>query len=63
VNKALKSYNIKFQGIDYIVDIIESKNNSTVYVEYADIDDDVEETELQKLSEYLIREGFVSYKE
>jgi len=55
------TFEITFQGVDYVVDVQVWKNKTTVYIEYANIDDDVEEEELLKLTKYLIGEGFINY--
>ena len=54
-------FNIVFNGIEYIVDVVVWRKKTTVYIEYADalLDDDVPESDLLKLTEYLISEGFV----
>jgi hypothetical protein len=51
------SFEIEYQGINYLVEVYEH----TVYIEYVDIDEDVEEEMLLKITEYLIEEGFVQY--
>ena len=53
------TFEITFQGVEYVVDVQIWKNKTTVYIEYASIDDDVEEDELLKLTKYLIGEGFI----
>ena len=53
------TFEITFQGVEYVVDVQVWKNKTTVYIEYASIDDDVEEDELLKLTKYLIGEGFI----
>ena len=63
MKKGYSSFNIVFQGIEYTVDILKQGKDTTVFVEYADIDDDVEEDTLFKLTNYLIGEGFIEYKE
>lgn len=62
MKKGFSSFNIVFQGIEYNVDILKQGNNTTVFVEYANIDDDVEEDVLFNLTNYLIGEGFIEYK-
>lgn len=57
------TFRITFQGIQYIVDVVEWNGRTTVYVEYADIDDDIAEEDLLKLTQYLVEEGFVEYDE
>jgi hypothetical protein len=42
---------------------MEWNGRTSVYVEYADIDDDIPEEELLKLTQYLVEEGFVEYDE
>lgn len=58
-----RTFKITFRGIEYIVDVEVWKNNTTVYIEYANIDDDVEEAELETLTNYLIGEGFIEIKD
>lgn len=57
------TFRITFQGIQYIVDVMEWNGRTSVYVEYADIDDDIAEEDLLKLIQYLVEEGFVEYDE
>jgi hypothetical protein len=54
------TFEITFQGVEYVVDVQVWKNKTTVYIEYANIDDDVGEIELLKLTKYLIGEGFIN---
>jgi hypothetical protein len=63
VNNDSTTFRITFQGIQYIVDVMEWNGRTSVYVEYADIDDDIPEEELLKLTQYLVEEGFVEYDE
>jgi hypothetical protein len=63
VNNDDTTFRITFQGIQYIVDVVEWNGRTTVYVEYADIDDDIAEEDLLKLTQYLVEEGFVEYDE
>jgi hypothetical protein len=42
---------------------MEWNGRASVYVEYADIDDDIAEEDLLKLTQYLVEEGFVEYDE
>lgn len=60
MKKKRRTFDITFQGVEYVVDVEEIKNDTIVYIEYANIDDDIEEPELFKLSNYLVREGFVN---
>jgi len=53
------AFDIAFQGVEYIVEVRKLKNDTTVYIEYANIDEDIKESELLKLTSYLIREGFL----
>jgi hypothetical protein len=57
------SFSIMFRGIEYVVDVTEWKGKTTVYVEYAKINDEIEEGELLNLTQYLIEEGFVEYND
>lgn len=63
MNNDSTTFRITFQGIQYIVDVMEWNGRTSVYVEYADIDDDIPEEELLKLTQYLVEEGFVEYDE
>jgi hypothetical protein len=54
------TFEITFQGVEYVVDVQVWKNKTTVYIEYANIDDDVGEIGLLKLTKYLIGEGFIN---
>jgi len=63
MKKGFSSFNIVFQGIEYIVDVLKQGKDTTVFVEYAEIEEDVEEDVLLKLTNYLIGEGFVEYNE
>jgi hypothetical protein len=42
---------------------MEWNGKTSLYVEYADIDDDIAEEDLLKLTQYLVEEGFVEYDE
>jgi hypothetical protein len=61
MKKGFSSFNIVFQGVEYIVDVLKQGKDTTVFVEYAEIEEDVEEDVLSKLTNYLIGEGFVEY--
>ena len=52
-------FNITFKGVEYIVEVTEWKGKKSVYVEYANLDEDIEEPELLNLTQYLIKEGFI----
>jgi len=64
-NNNTDTFNIVFNGIEYIVDVVVWRDKTTIYVEYANqlLNDDVPENDLLKLTEYLISEGFVIYDE
>ena len=55
------SFEIEYQGINYLVEVYAQGKDFTIYIEYVDIDEDVEEEMLLKITEYLIEEGFVEY--
>jgi len=38
------------------------EEDTTVYVEYTDSDDEIEQDELLSLTDYLVNEGFVEFK-
>jgi hypothetical protein len=57
--KEIDTLNILFQGVDYIIDIIKQDGDTTMFVEIADSDEEIEETVLLKLTSYLIGEGFI----
>ena len=59
MSKGFTSFNIVFQGIEYIVDVLKQGKDTTVFIEYANAEKDVEEDVLFKLTNYLIGEGFV----
>jgi hypothetical protein len=63
MNNDGSTFRITFQGIQYIVDVMEWNGKTSLYVEYADIDDDIAEEDLLKLTQYLVEEGFVEYDE
>jgi hypothetical protein len=63
MKKGFSSFNIVFQGVEYIVDVLKQGKDTTVFVEYAEIEEDVEEDVLFKLTNYLIGEGFIEYNE
>jgi len=63
MNNDGSTFHITFQGIQYIVDVMEWNGKTSLYVEYADIDDDIAEEDLLKLTQYLVEEGFVEYDE
>jgi hypothetical protein len=63
MKKDFTSFNIIFQGIEYTVDVIKQGRDTTVFVEYTEIEEDVDEDVLSKLTNYLIGEGFIEYNE
>lgn len=58
----IQTFNIVFRGVRYNIDVVCEGDDSTLFVEYADKDEDVDESEALKLTEYLIGEGFVNYE-
>jgi hypothetical protein len=58
-----RSFLIKLHGVDYMIDVIEDKenNNTEVFVDREDIDEDEDlpDNELAAVVKYLIAEGFV----
>lgn len=58
-----RSFEITVQGVQYVIDVEVWKGNTTIYIEYANIEDDVDEHELLKLTKYLISEGFITEDE
>jgi len=56
-------FEITFQGNEYIVEVRTHKKDTTVYIEYKDLDEEIEEQELENITAYLIEEGFVEYNE
>jgi len=58
-----RSFLIKLYGVDYMIDVIEDKenNNTEVFVDREDIDEgeDLPDNELATVIKYLIAEGFV----
>jgi hypothetical protein len=63
MKKDFTSFNIVFQGVEYTVDVIKQGKDTTVFVEYTEIEEDVDEDVLSKLTNYLIGEGFIEYNE
>jgi hypothetical protein len=59
-----RSFLIKLHGVDYMIDVIEDKenNNTEVFVDREDIDEgeDLPDNELAAVVKYLIAEGFVT---
>jgi hypothetical protein len=60
---SLRSFDIVFNGIRYYVDVLIKNGDTSLHVEYADIDEEIGKDEILKLTEYLINEGFVEYSE
>jgi hypothetical protein len=58
--KRYRSFDITYQGVEYVVDVEEHKGDTIAYIEYANIDEDIDEPELAKLTNYLIGEGFIN---
>lgn len=56
-------FDLTFQGIEYEVEVLTQDGDTTVFVQYINSDEEVEENILFKLTNYLISEGFVSYKD
>ena len=63
MKKGFSSFNIVFQGVEYIVDTLKQGKDTTIFVEYADTKEDIDEDVLFKLTNYLIGEGFIEYNE
>jgi hypothetical protein len=63
MKKGVSSFNIVFQGIEYTVDVFKQGKDTTIFVEYAKTEEDVDEDVLFKLTNYLIGEGFIEYNE
>jgi hypothetical protein len=55
-------FDLTFQGIEYEVEVLTQDGDTTVFVQYINSDEDIEESVLGKLTNYLISEGFVEYK-
>jgi len=60
---SFRSLDIVFKGIRYNIDILIKNEDTSLHIEYADIDKEVDKEEILKLTEYLISEGFVEYSE
>jgi len=56
------SFDITFYGNRYFIDVIKQYGDTKIYIECADIDEDIDKSVLQKLTKYLIEEGFVKYE-
>ena len=58
-----RSFLIKLQGVDYMIDVIEDveNNNTEVFVDREDVEEgeDLPDGELATVVKYLIAEGFV----
>lgn len=54
----MKSFEITFKGIEYIIDVIDDGEDVEVFVERVD-DDDIPDKELLAVIQYLVTEGFV----
>jgi hypothetical protein len=61
MKKNSSSFNIVFQGVEYIVEVLKQGKSVTVFIEYANSDKDVSEELLYKLTNYLVGEGFIEY--
>ena len=59
---SIRSFDITFKGIGYSIDVLLEEEDTTVYVEYTDSDDEIEQDELLSLTDYLVNEGFVEFK-
>jgi hypothetical protein len=54
----MKSFEITFKGIEYIIDVTDDGEDVEVFVERVD-DDDIPDKELLAVIQYLVTEGFV----
>jgi hypothetical protein len=54
----MKSFEITFKGIEYIIDVTDDGEDVEVFVERVD-DEDILEMELLAVIQYLVTEGFV----
>ena len=59
---SIRSFDITLKGIGYSIDVLLEGKDTTVYIEYTDSDDEIEQDELLTLTEYLVNEGFVEFK-
>jgi hypothetical protein len=60
---SIRSFDITFKGIGYSIDVLQEEGDTTVYIEYTDIDEEIEQDELLTLTDYLVSEGFVEFKD
>jgi len=56
-------FDITFQGVEYEVEVLTQGGDTTIFIQYINLDEDIEENVLCKLTSYLIREGFVEIEE
>lgn len=54
----MKSFEITFKGIEYIIDVTDDGEDIEVFVERVD-EEDIPEKELLAVIQYLVAEGFV----
>ena len=56
----MRTLNIAFKGVDYVIDIIEEGEEIEIFVEREDdSDEEIPDDELLAVIQYLIKEGFV----
>jgi hypothetical protein len=56
-------FEIEFQGVEYEVEVIIQGEDTSVFIQYVNSDEDIEENLLRTLTNYLIEEGFIEYKD
>ena len=56
-------FDITFQGIEYEVEVLTQNGDTAVFIQYINSNEDIEENVLCKLTNYLIREGFIEFEE
>jgi hypothetical protein len=56
-------FEIEFQGVEYEVEVIIQGEDTSVFIQYVNSDEDIEENLLRTLTNYLIKEGFIEYKD
>ena len=58
----LQSFDITVKGVNYSIDVVLEGDDTTLYIEYRDSHEEIEQEELLMLTEYLVNEGFVEFK-
>ena len=62
MKSSVEYFEIEFQGVEYEVEVLTQEGDTTVFIQYVNSDEDIEEDILCKLTNYLIKEGFIECK-